>query len=138
MNKPIMNGVDVSECAYFKINRGFNCYKGHNCTDKECSDCYFKQLKRLQEENKKLKEVTNEAKIEHENLLINRNDFAERAEKYRQALEEIRGFLNPTYFDCKNCKELKKPFAQQNCNGFRYETILNKINEVLEDNKNDN
>lgn len=48
----IIDGVDVAGCEHFKINRGFNCYKGYNCTDKECSDCYYKELKHLQRENK--------------------------------------------------------------------------------------
>lgn len=47
----------------------------------------------LEHENKKLKEITNEAKIEYENLLINRNDFAERAEKLEQENEELKNRL---------------------------------------------
>lgn len=44
----------------------------------------------LQEENKKLKESADEAKIEYENLLINRNDYAERAEKLEQENKELK------------------------------------------------
>lgn len=44
----IIDGIDVAECEHFKINRGFNCYKGYNCTDKECSDCYYKLLKQAE------------------------------------------------------------------------------------------
>jgi chromosome segregation ATPase len=53
-----INGTDVSECEFFKQNRGFDCYKGRNCT--ETNDCYFKQFKRLQEENKELKNKNND------------------------------------------------------------------------------
>lgn len=56
MSKPIINGIDVSECIFYSEN---NCDIGYiadsypkNC--KNNPDCYFKQLKRLQEENKRL------------------------------------------------------------------------------------
>lgn len=52
--------IDVSECEYFKRNRGFNCFKDLNCTDKECDDCYYRQLKRLEEqENEKTTQTEN-------------------------------------------------------------------------------
>ena len=58
MDKVIINGVDVSKC---------NAYKDKHCLDKTSimfteynlcsnfSDCYFKQLKRLEQENENLK-----------------------------------------------------------------------------------
>lgn len=70
--KMIINEKDFVACNYF-----------------EACD-YFKNMKRLQKENKKLKESTNEAKIEHENLLINRNEFAERAYKLEQENKELK------------------------------------------------
>ena len=48
----IIDNIDVSKCeAFFKANK--TCY---NCYACEGSDCYFKQLKRLEQENKELKE----------------------------------------------------------------------------------
>lgn len=64
----IINGIDVSECEKLgETIDGFTCGLGkrirfaneiitkHNLC-KDNPDCYFKQLKRLQEENEKLKE----------------------------------------------------------------------------------
>lgn len=132
MNKTIINDIDVSECCCFENDRCLwtKRYYENNYVVPPCEavkDCYFKQLKRLQEENKKLKEVANEAIIEHENLLINRNEFAERAEKYRQALEEIREMLETClkFTTCEKCKFYKK------CNKDIEECIITMINEVL-------
>lgn len=94
-------------------------------------------IQRLKQENEELKEKINKFEWDNPYYILYANVVTQR-DKYKQALEEIRDFINPTYFDCKNCKELKKPFTQQNCNGFKYEAILNKINEVLEDNEDDN
>lgn len=95
MSKTIINGIDVSECCCFENDRCLwtkryyeNCYVVPPC--EAVKDCYFKQLKRLEQENEKLKASANEAKIEYENLLINRNDFAERAEKLKQENKELK------------------------------------------------
>lgn len=63
MNKPIINGIDVSECTYSKIGIDKKCYCEQDLYDDrtpvftcdECTDCYFKQLKRLKQENEELK-----------------------------------------------------------------------------------
>lgn len=118
----IIDGVNVTECEYFKLNRGFNCYKGKNCN--ETNDCYFKQCKRLQEENEKLKAnkrrcafrsldntFCDEAKIQIDKLKLDKdclNVSLETARKYRgiaetdrdkykQALEEIREAIGEKY-----------------------------------------
>lgn len=50
MTEEIRLPTEVLNCDYFNRNRGFNCYKGKNCT--EVPDCYYRQLKRLEQENK--------------------------------------------------------------------------------------
>lgn len=119
----IIDGVNVAECEYAANTIPVDC-KNNTCFCYEDENCYFKQFKRLQEENKKLKEVTNEAIIEHENLLINRNDFAERAEKYRQALEKIK----KTILDHKS--------KEWNCFN-DMDAKLEKISEILDEVLND-
>ena len=58
-DKSIINGIDVSECEFLECgmcNAQRNCdgYTGIECKyDNE--SCYYRQLKRLQEENEKLK-----------------------------------------------------------------------------------
>ena len=49
-----INGIDVSECSYYnKDNEPYCCEVWDN--ECEAQNCYFKQLKRLQEENEELK-----------------------------------------------------------------------------------
>lgn len=75
-NKSIINGIDVSECEFYFEDNGVIAPDGtperaNICTSPERScenndscycnkDCYFKQLKRLQEENEKLKNKNND------------------------------------------------------------------------------
>ena len=94
----IIDGVNVAGC---------NVYKDGHCIDKtaillcdtnKCSnykDCYYKQLKRLEQENKELKEqkdillrqlVINDG--EDITVQISQSQF-EQYNKYRSALEEI-------------------------------------------------
>lgn len=109
-----------------------------NCGEKylspDGSELYEKNVQ-LQKENEELKnrlKTLDDEEFVYEVTEIEYNNF-KKMNEYKQALEEIRDFINPAYFDCKNCKELKKPLTQQNCNGFKYEAILNKIDEVLND-----
>lgn len=112
----IIDGIDVAEC---------DAYKDKHCMDKTsimfcnlnlCSNfpnCYYKQLKRMQAENKKLKNKNNDLieeiasgnidiailQAENEQLKkrqITKNGFicdCEQNVKYRQALEEIKGMI---------------------------------------------
>lgn len=130
--------TEVLNCDYFNRNRGFNCYKGYNCTDKECYDCYYRQLKRLEQKYKELKkaydEISNNSEILHENNClrianaklsedlwqhgISMREWREQALNYRSALEEIIDmFLNQVAWvgQLTNFEE----------------EIYNKINEVL-------
>lgn len=100
----IIDGVNVAKCEHFKINRGFNCHKGYNCTDKECSDCYYKQLKRLEQENKELKEMLSKEPKAMQAFQISYNGLKRDNEvlwgmvkDYKTALEEIRKVINLAY-----------------------------------------
>lgn len=62
MTEEIINGIDVSECGYLdKSPVDFWCgevdgeYSAAYCNERP--DCYYKQLKRLETENAKLKEL---------------------------------------------------------------------------------
>lgn len=104
----IIDGIDVSKCeVFFKANK--TCY---NCYACEGSDCYFKQLKRKEQENA-------------EQVTI--------AENYRSALEDIREKIKSLNKDiCNNCGW----YNTDNCqpNGYVCHDLIeiqNKINEVL-------
>jgi hypothetical protein len=120
-----INGIDVSEC-------GFCCWK-HNANElienycavfnNKCicnPDCYFKELKRLKEENEELKE-----KIKDLDAMT--GIFSVRlANKYKQALEEIREiakhnqFYDPRYFmirgDIGQFQNIKMTEIYERCN----------------------
>lgn len=49
MNKPIINGIDVSECCFYN-NGKCNNPNGMACNCINNAVCYFKELKRLQQE----------------------------------------------------------------------------------------
>ena len=122
-----INSIDVSEC-------GFNCWK-HNvneliedyCSvfDNKCicnPDCYFKQFKRVQEENKELRQVRkNSPDVQEPYIYLYRqikkqcHELEEENKKYKQALEEIRNIAETPIILDKN----------------RFDKITNKINEVL-------
>ena len=88
---------------------------------------YYKQLKRLEQENKELKEEIQFHNKENSNLLAERNaaqigydEIREVRERYRSALEEIRERVkNPIALSC---------FASAK---FVLEQIEKEINEVL-------
>jgi predicted RNase H-like nuclease (RuvC/YqgF family) len=126
MSETIINGIDVSECEHHYTNpvngtiyHGCAIYEQVNelgySQDTLCEqnpDCYFKQLKRLQEENEELKKRCEE-------LDKMTGIFSARlAKKYKQALEEIRDIAKYSIMHNSNLNS-------------NYQIILQKINEVL-------
>lgn len=89
----IVDKINLKECKYFK---GVGCinspFKFWGCTKLGgmCSEhpgCYFKQLKRKEQECEELKEYLNQAKYLTEGAL---RSYSERQNiKYKQALYEI-------------------------------------------------
>lgn len=127
MSETIINGIDVSECEFLECgmcNAQRNCdgYTGIECKyDNE--DCYYRQLKRLQEENEKLKK--NEQLKKPCLVMPKVKQLAVPIEKYEKlykALEEIRKLINETCWDYTDISIIPVK-----------ETILDKINEVLND-----
>lgn len=95
-----INGIDVSECKYFNkvLNEEPYCNieEEHLYTCSSDENCYFKQLKRLQEENEKLKnrlKTLDEEEFVYEVTEIEYNNF-KKMNKYKQALEEIRSYCD--------------------------------------------
>lgn len=132
MNKPIIiDGVDVSECAFFH-NMLYgepaticSCFKDMYGCDTDCSlninakNCYYKQLQRLKAENEGLKAFKREClkpvyfpDIEPE--VIN---------KYKQALEEVKRLLTIA-MDKETVSYLHFELIEKS---------IKEINEVLKD-----
>lgn len=99
----IIDGVDVSGCKKYeheivRCNATMKnmCFCGGRCTDKKNADCYYKQLKRKEQECKELKsDLTDISKIidcKNGTILTFKEQLdrlkAEN-EKYKQTLTEI-------------------------------------------------
>ena len=103
--KIIIDGVDVSECAYFDYeNEGTKeCYAYSN--ECEANNCYFKQLARKTQECEEL-EKTNKLLLVKAQDGISKRAWAyeqckKRADRYRNALEEIENYINSQGIDNK-------------------------------------
>ena len=118
--KIIINGVDVVGCKYFNRFRSI-CHNKNLCCDCEKNqDCYFKQLKRKEQECEELK---NEYwKLEQG------NDFlAEKNSRLKGCLAEIKEIAEPF---CNACQEFEPEKKGSNCMYCSYGIILRKISEV--------
>lgn len=103
-NNIIIDGIDVSECKFFQtINREDYDVEIDNCcceTYVPCSseykhNCYYKQLKRKEQECEELKAQLKQVKYLHEvqdEKLI--DELATENKKYEQALDEIAELIN--------------------------------------------
>ena len=96
-DKPIIiDGVDVSGCKKYeheivRCNATLKnmCFCGGRCTDKKNADCYFKQLKRKEQECNKYKQTL--AEIEEIAMCIMDDDLEESSAYYnaKQILQKI-------------------------------------------------
>lgn len=86
----IIDGVPVQDCCYFDYeNDGYkdSCYIHQN----ECSaqNCYYKQLKRKEQECKNLEEELRGCRIGIKDISIESTEICKISEKYKQALDNI-------------------------------------------------
>jgi hypothetical protein len=119
----IIDGVNVAGCIYYKQECIANCGM-FALGDFKCEGqiCLYKQLKRLEQENERLKNRNVE-------LQITLNEF-DRFNNYRSALEKIKDIINQP---CDNCKYNKDGVTCSigDCGEGKLKIIENKINEVL-------
>lgn len=149
----IIDGVDVSECSYFNKETGF-CKLGFKPeTPPYCEQftCYYKNFKRLQTENEKLKKLCDNkdelltsttrksVELQAENKRLKEENGKQRIEiykqgqlylkaedkayNYRQTLQEIREMARHEV-ETRMLFADKKSFCDFNI-------ILAKINEVI-------
>ena len=127
----IIDGVDVSGCEFYQIAENELYPKAQYCGSMRTTfcenepNCYYKQLKRLEQENAELKAENERLKEEKENLieqLVTYNQFENSYNKYRQTLQEIKEIAGGV----RNYLQLLAP------RDVRYEMdrILQKISEV--------
>ena len=95
------------------------CYLYHKYCD-EIDSCYFKRCKRLEQENKELKEKLDK---EEYNACCECTNIQNQNDEYRSALEEIREIVNEPCIEDEDCET-----CDSDC---MCKEILDKINEVL-------
>lgn len=105
----IIDGVDVSGCIYYQYNMCTATKDNYGdcsfyCKDYEMKDCYYKQLKRKEQECEELRQYHNKCCIEF------KNEKQELLEKYNQV---SRDFYNGKYCNKENCSLLKA--KEQEC-----------------------
>ena len=147
----IIDGVNVAGCEHYceKLNTGSGIIQNtskqgfclHNITGlqnadiyfrvlsfpkcREQSNCHYKQLKRLEQENKKLKYLISEEQCFEEGC--NKCTKAYYTDdKYRKALEEINKIAEPRFVNGLN--------EEADLCNLAMDRIQNKINEVLNEN----
>lgn len=86
----IIDSVDVSECDHLKYD-----HIGCDIDETYClgSDCYFKQLKRKEQECKNLEEELRGCRIGIKDISIENTEICKISEKYKQAIDEIENYV---------------------------------------------
>lgn len=143
MTEKIELTTEVLNCDYFNRNRGFNCYKGKNCM--EAPDCYYRQLKHLEQENKDFEilakslyerieelEKENEALAFRERLYKTGYKASERENKeiYENGQIEITKLCNEKTKYRSVLEDIRKMVTSPYTGKPR--DVLNIINEVLQ------
>ncbi len=90
MDKVIIDGVDVSGCVRLAIDN-ISCDLGGEC--KGWGNCYYKQLKRLEQENERLKDELRVAQM-NRMTMFEKLDIVNEKDTYKQALQEIREIID--------------------------------------------
>nr|DAU01363.1 MAG TPA: hypothetical protein [Caudoviricetes sp.] len=121
----IINGIDVSECRYLFDDTSYKRSKTScSITLKDCKylgdKCYFKQLKRKEQECEELK-------FNEKNFRIDAARAKMKASKYKQALDEIESLCKNEA--CSPCKELEE---NNHCDECHNKIILDIINKAKE------
>jgi hypothetical protein len=137
----IIDGVNIAGCGYYDAKNDKGNWCDLTCTQEHspffrCESmpyCNYKQLKRLEQENKELKVANQSLSILGTDLVSahetvrkeffradkNKDMWREKAEEYRSSLEEIREIVTSAFAKQRPYKE---DFAE----------IETKINEVLQ------
>ena len=92
----IIGGVDVSKCSYGELEKAiFKCSCEYNVRSasmfcKDNPNCYFKQLKRKEQEVNKYKQALNEI----EDVADDYNRVEKTSQYYRDGFDEIQDIIN--------------------------------------------
>lgn len=133
-NKIIIDGIDVSECIHIQNfeNVLFVCEEtGRKC--EVSKNCYYKQLKRKEQENEELKKQLEEYQDQEPtivntigNLQLQVKAWIEQSAKYKQALDEIKNYQQR---NCETCVFANTQKCNINCQVFVILDIINKAKD---------
>lgn len=130
----IIDNIDVSGCIYYQYNMCTATKDNYGdcsfcCKDYEMKDCYYKQLARAEQENKRLLEIINAKPLETVDI-----DSAFEIEKLKEQLkakeqecEELKKIVN----EAKNSKLDLKSFLVGEAVQNEYEQQLDKLKQTL-------
>lgn len=109
----IIDGINIAECADYQYG---------NCNDDFCvknKDCYFKQLKRLEKENEKLRKINYELAKEHKT--IGQDLYAE-IKNYREENEKLKIYIESNKQEVEQAEDVVMENAQ----------LLQKLEKIKE------
>lgn len=135
----IIDGIDVTKCKHC-MYQGFRAFPqcrlnldSFATACEQHKDCYYKQLKRAEQENEKLKEEIKLAQELSDQSIEyfgnSREEFKKKSHRYKQALMDIREICKLDCGDCKYNQNCECNFEE--CEELKLEDIITKINEVI-------
>ena len=136
----IINGVDVSKCGHYhygKCEIDYDEWNNEIIRYNECQNnpnCYYKQLKRKEQENKKLKEDEKSLLNIIDDLQKEKNKWVEKYNDLGQDFDQLKQTLSSIKNIAEKCRSSLYGYDQE-----RYpKQILQQINEceVQNDNRN--
>lgn len=125
----IIDGVDVVRCKYFNRFRNI-CHNKNLCCDCEKNyNCYYKQLKRKEQENKRLLEIINAKPLETVDIdsAFEIEKLKEQLKRKEQECEELKKIIN----EAKNSNLDLKSFLVGEAVQNEYEQQLDKLKQTL-------
>ena len=113
-----IDGVNVAECGYFECDTKCMIYgyglSGNDTFCRECKDnpnCYYKQLKRLEQERDRLDKLSDEL---HDRCIT----LARRYQEARDVCKDLKEERDDLKQENKELKEIINKFAKSFCNDY--------------------
>ena len=132
----IIDGIDVSGCSYGEIEKDvFKCSCEYNVRSasmfcKDNPNCYYKQLKRKEQECWDLRSVRDSWMSKCEQEMKTSEFFQDRFEDLKRTLTEIKEILEIHKDNkCAICSKFDECFEHPSCDNI----ILQKISEVIDE-----
>ena len=138
----IIDGVDMSGCKKYeheivRCNATLKnmCFCGGRCADKKNADCYYKQLKRKEQECEELKKYLHKNFKEKDklHLIIDRLLDASGYDTNTASAEDFEDVYENMRYEKQQLDKLKKTLTKikEICNEYQNEYILNIGVEIL-------